>query len=354
MSVKDHNQHWQMPAAYLKVLLQNAASQHLQVKHLLTGTGLEADELMQSDRTISFLQMRQVVANVTRSLGHGWHLSLSQHLTIPSHGPLGFAAVTAPDLRASVDVLLRFFGIRGPFLWLAGSVENDQFVIRLYETTDMGKERNVLVELAVLAIQGLLERPLGRELRGARIAFAYPSPAYGEQLNATFHPVLEFNASRHKLSFPAAWLDEPCVLYDEAMHRYLLMRCEEDMRLLSGILPAEIAIRQALLSRPEKLPGLGEIAAAQSISPRTLIRRLKRVNTSYNAILEDVRKTLAVDYLLRSDMSITGIGYRLGYQDPSNFGRAFRAWFGTSPGRFRDHSSGQPQPSKPSDSILAS
>ena len=325
-----------MPAAYLKVLLQNAASQHLSTRKLLTGTGLEADELMQSDRAISFIQMRRVVANVTRSLGPGWHLSLAQHLTIPSHGPLGFAAVTAPDLRASVDVLLRFIGIRGPFLLLAGSVENDQFVIRLYETIDMGEERNVLVELAVLSIQSLLERPLGREIKGARITFAYPSPDYGDKLSAAFHPELEFNANRHKLSFPVEWLDEPCVLYDEAMHRYLLMRCEEDMRVISGILPAEIAIRQALLARPEKLPSLGEIAASQNTSPRTLIRRLKRGNTSYNTILESVRKTLAVDYLLRSDMSITGIGYRLGYQDPSNFGRAFRAWFGTSPGRFRD------------------
>ena len=325
-----------MPASYLKVLLQNVASRNLPVSQLLTGTGLEADQLMQSDQAVSFLETRQVVANVTRSLGPGWHLSLAQHLTISSHGPLGFAAVTAPDLRTSVDVLLRFFGIRGPFLWLAGSVENDQFVIRLYETTDMGAERNALVELAILSIQGLLERPLGREIKGARIAFAYPSPVYGNQLDTAFHPELEFNASRHKLSFPVKWLDEACVLHDEAMHRYLLLRCEEDLRVVSGILPAEIAIRQALLSRPEQLPGLGEIAATQNISPRTLIRRLKQANTSYNAILEDVRKTLAVDYLLRSDMSVTGIGYRLGYQDPSNFGRAFRGWFGTSPGRFRD------------------
>jgi len=342
MSLKDHNQHWRMPAAYLKVLLQNIASQHLKVGPLLTGTGLDADELMQSDQAVSFLETRQVVANVTQSLGPGWHLLLAQHLTISSHGPLGFAAVTAPDLRTSVEVLLRFFGIRAPFLLLAGSVENDQFVIRLYETTDMGAERNALVELAILSIQGLLERPLGREIKGARIAFAYPSPVYGNQLNTAFHPELEFNASRHKLSFPVNWLDEACVLHDEAMHRYLLLRCEEDLRVVSGILPAEIAIRQALLSRPEKLPSLGEIAAAQSISPRTLIRRLKQVNTSYNAILKDVRKTLAVDYLLRSDMSITGIGYRLGYQDPSNFGRAFRSWFGISPGRYRSDSDLRP------------
>ena len=93
------------------------------------------------------------------------------------------------------------------------------------------------------------------------------------------------------------------MLHDEAMHRYLLMRCEEDMRAISGVLPAEIAVRQALLARPDELPSLKSIAAAQHISPRTLIRRLKKGETSYNAILEDVRKTLAVDYLLRSDLT---------------------------------------------------
>jgi len=337
MGTKDQILDWRMPAAYLKVFLQHAASERLDVEQLLTGTGLTVDALMQSDQAVSFLETRQVLANVTRTLGAGWHLSLAQKLTIPSHGPLGFAVVTAPDLRASVDVLLRFFGIRGPFLWLAGAVESDQFVIRLYEIAEMGEERNALVELAVLAIQGLIERPLGRELLGARIAFAYPPPGYREELSSAFHAELEFKAKGHKLSFPAAWLDEPCALYDEAMHRYLLMRCEEDMRAASGILPAEIAIRQALLARPEKLPRLREIADAQNVSPRTLIRRLKRANTSYNAILEDVRKTLAMDYLLRSGMSISSIGYRLGYQDPSNFGRAFRTWFGMSPGRYRDN-----------------
>jgi len=335
MNSKDQNQ-WHMPAAYLKVFLQHAASEQLPVEVLLAGTRLRVEELMHSSQVVSFVETRQVLANVTRFLGHGWHLSLAQRLTVPSHGPLGFAVVTAPDLRGSVDVLLRFIGIRGPYVWLAGAVEGERFTIRLYETTELGEERQALVELALLTIQALLERPLGRELRGARIAFAYSAPDYLPLLETAFHSDLEFCASGHQISFPVDWLDEPCALYDEAMHRYLVLRCEEDLRAVSGILPAEIAVRQALLARPGKLPGLAEIAAAQYVSPRTLIRKLKRGKTSYNAILEDVRKTLARDYLLRSDMSVTGIGYRLGYQDPSNFGRAFRRWFGASPGRYRD------------------
>jgi AraC-like DNA-binding protein len=333
MFVKDQNM--QLPAAYLKVFLQYAAAENLSAAALLAGTALAREDLLQSDRAVSLADTRQVLSNVTNIMGPGWHLSMGPRLTVPAHGPLGFAVVTAPDLRASVEVLLRFIGIRGPFLWLAGAQEKEQFVIRLYEATSLGDERNAMLELAVMSLQSLLERPLGREIREAHIAFAYPEPGYRKQLEDALHPKLSFNASGHSLSFPAAWLAEPCILHDQAMHRYLLMRCEEEIQAALGALPAEFAVRQALLAHPGKIPGLAEIAASQHVSTRTLIRRLKRGHTSYQALLEDVRKTLATDYLLHSTMSVSSISWRLGYQDPSNFGRAFRSWFGESPGRYR-------------------
>jgi AraC-like DNA-binding protein len=268
-------------------------------------------------------------------LGPGWHLALAPRLTIPSHGPLGFAAVTAPSLGAAADVLLRYIAIRAPFLWLAGSREDSTFVIRLHETLDMGVQRSALVELALISVQALLEWPLGRDMSGAEIAFANPPPSYREQLENAFHARLGFNARRHSLRFPATWLNEPCALHDEAMHRYLLARCEEEMQSALGMLPVEITVRQALLESPGKMPGLAEIAARQHVSTRTLIRRLKRGNTSFQAIRAGLRRSLAVDYLQNSPMTINQIAYRLGYKDPSNFGRAFRKWFGVSPGQFR-------------------
>jgi AraC-like DNA-binding protein len=326
---------WRMPAAYLKVILQHAGARELPVEPLLADTGLSLDQLLESDQPVTFASFLRVLGNATRLVGAGWHLSLGPRLTIPVHGPLGFAVVTAPDVRASVDVLLRFIGIRAPFLWSAGAVEGEQFVFRFYETVNMGEQRRTLIELAALSLQGLMERPLGREIRGASLAFAYSAPTYREGLEQAFHADVSFGAQQHSLRFAAAWLDEPCVLFDEAMHLYLLHRCEEELQSVAGGLPAEIAVRQALLARPGVLPGLAEIAASQHVSPRTLIRRLKRGATSYQAILDDVRKTLARDYLLNSDMSVARIAWRLGYQDPSNFSRAFRRWYGASPRGYR-------------------
>lgn len=329
------DQKWTLPAAYLKVFLQHAANAKLQLEPLLEGTKLQAEGLLESNRPIEFDDLQRVLDRVTRQLGTGWHLSLAERFTVPAHGPLGFAVVTAPDIQAAIGVLTRYLGIRGPFLWPAGTIEGADYVIRFYEAMPMGAQRRLLIELALLSVQGLIERPLGRKMRGAQLAFALTPPSYRDTLNRAFHADVVFGARRHSLRFPAAWLDEPCALHDEAMHRYLLGRCEEELKLISGMLPAEIAVRQALLASPGRLPGLGEIAAGQNLSPRTLIRRLKRGNTSYRAIRNDVRRSLAVDYLSNSGLSVGNIAYRLGYQDPSNFGRAFRSWFGLAPGQYR-------------------
>jgi AraC-like DNA-binding protein len=326
---------WNMPAAYIKLFLQHASTEGLLAQPLLSGSGLELEMLSQSDLTVTFQQTRKVLANANRIIGPGWHLALDRRLTAASHGPLGFAAVTAPKLSASIDVLLRYVGIRAPFLWLTGSQEDEWFVIRLHETTEMGMERMALVETALLALQNLIERPLGREIGGARILFAQAAPSYEEQLTKVFHPQLYFNAGEHSLRLPSVWLEEPCVMYDEAMHGYLLLRCEEEMRMALGILPAEVAVRQALLATPGEFPGLREIAAGLHVSPRTLIRRLKNGRTSYQAILDDVRRTLSTNYLLHTRFTVAHIASLLGYQDPSNFGRAFRSWFDDSPGNYR-------------------
>jgi len=335
MPIKDQSNDGQVPVAYLKLFLQHAEAEGFRPASLLAGTRLRPDHLRASEAPVGLADTRRVLSNVGRAMGPGWHLSLAPRLTIPAHGPLGFAVVTAPHLGAAVNVLLRFVGTRGPWVWLSGSEEGDQFVIRLHESLDMGDERAALVELTLLAIQNMIERPLGREIRGARIAFAYPEPGYGDRLAASFHAHLEFNTGGHLLSFPVGWLREPCILHDAAMHRYLVARCEEDLRSSMGVLPIEIGVRQALLAGAPNLPGLREIAAAQHVSSRTLIRRLKRAGTSYKLIREDVRKTLATDYLLNSELSIASIAFRLAYHDPSNFGRAFRSWFGISPGQYR-------------------
>lgn len=77
-------------------------------------------------------------------------------------------------------------------------------------------------------------------------------------------------------------------------------------------------------------PGLEQIAAGLGLSGAGLQRRLREQNLSYSALIDQVRRELALHYLRRR-LPITELAPLLGYSETSAFSRAFRRWFDTSP-----------------------
>jgi AraC-like DNA-binding protein len=77
------------------------------------------------------------------------------------------------------------------------------------------------------------------------------------------------------------------------------------------------------------------VAATLRMSARTLQRRLRDESTSYSAIVDDVRRELALRYVADPALSLTGIALLLGFADQTTFHRAFVRWTGRAPGAYR-------------------
>jgi AraC-like DNA-binding protein len=73
------------------------------------------------------------------------------------------------------------------------------------------------------------------------------------------------------------------------------------------------------------------VAAELGVHPRTLRRQLADDGTSYRALLNEARSTLAVDLLCNVGLTVEQVSRRLGYTDTSTFCHAFKRWHGTSP-----------------------
>jgi AraC-like DNA-binding protein len=65
---------------------------------------------------------------------------------------------------------------------------------------------------------------------------------------------------------------------------------------------------------------------------RTLQRRLREEGTSFAAIVDALRREMALAYLDRR-VSIPEVAQLLGYADTTAFHHAFRRWTGSSPAR---------------------
>lgn len=89
-------------------------------------------------------------------------------------------------------------------------------------------------------------------------------------------------------------------------------------------------------------PSLDTVADRLGLHPRTLTRRLHRVGTSHQKVLDGLRYELAIDYLRRPEMPLREVARALGYSTVGAFGRAFRRWSGRSPHDIRADALGHP------------
>ncbi len=80
------------------------------------------------------------------------------------------------------------------------------------------------------------------------------------------------------------------------------------------------------------------VAGNFNLSVRTLQRKLNEEGVTYLRIVEEVRKSLAIQYIENSAASVKEISSILGYTEPSGFVRAFKKWTEKTPSQYRDGS----------------
>ncbi|MEN0065144.1 MAG: helix-turn-helix domain-containing protein [Myxococcota bacterium] len=81
--------------------------------------------------------------------------------------------------------------------------------------------------------------------------------------------------------------------------------------------------------------GMDTVARRLAVSSRTLQRRLRGEGTSFKAVVDGTRESLARHYLGRTQLTGTEIAYLLGFAEPNSFFRAVQRWTGTTPETLR-------------------
>ena len=97
---------------------------------------------------------------------------------------------------------------------------------------------------------------------------------------------------------------------------------------------SSIVLRYMLQTIPGINLNLKSTARDLNMSERTLQRKLLAENTSYQIILDEVRKELANKYL-EENISLLEISFLLGFESQSAFNKFFRKQFGQKPTRYK-------------------
>ena len=169
------------------------------------------------------------------------------------------------------------------------------------------------------------------------VAFRHAAPPSLELHRQVFGLAPTFSATDNHIVFAAVDLARPAPAADPRLWR-VIERHAEALLAARPVAPQTMTARvghEVLATLSEGTPSLAAIAERLKLSERSLQRRLRDEGASFEALVEGLRKDLALSYLKDRRMGIAEVAYLLGYSEPSAFHRAFKRWTGATPGELR-------------------
>jgi len=173
------------------------------------------------------------------------------------------------------------------------------------------------------------------DVRPEELRLSYAKPGYARLYTEVFGCPVHFSRPSNTLVLDRKWLGLPVKSSSFLSSQMAERMCA--MQLKRQYIEHDVVhrVRYLLLEHTSTFPSAEEIASILHMTSRTLRNRLQAQGTSFQEILDNVRQQLAIDYLEQTDLGIDYICGLVGFDDSSNFRRAFRKWTGKNPSDLR-------------------
>jgi AraC-like DNA-binding protein len=303
---------------------------------LLRTVGISADAVGDYTAFIDYvgvLRSLEAAARVTGALDFGRRLAQRQGVEI--FGPVSAAARSAPTVGESVMTYARYLRAYSPAIQvgLVGLPDPNVVFWEFRIVLDRLPPHRQGIELSLGVALRVFRFLLGSDYAPVAVHLPHAALAPRREYVRYFGAAPEFDAPAAGFTVRCSDLARP-LSGDRVMHEALVAYLEATTPSPAAGLSASVAelIRRLL---PTGAGDLTVVAERLSVHPRTLQRRLAEEGTSYEALVDDVRRRTAETYLRDTDMTVSHLASELGYAEQSGLARAARRWFGASPRAYR-------------------
>lgn len=343
MGRKTTQEELSIAAEYANLLLELLEEKGFDRQQVLEGTDLTDSQLTNPDFRVNYRQYKTLMDRAISLSGDpSLAVQLGTKLDISTHGFLGYAAMSSDTLRKALEISVKYFRTRSTILELE-FYEDDQFgILQINEMVPLDNHQQFAIECLLSALhvigQKLIPSFSVEEFDGM-VTVTFEKPAYFDKVMGDIANSIHFEAAHNQIRIPKKYLDLNLSLADPKLSEMAAHQCAEQLQMIGGSEGLLSQVRRIIEKDNGQTASLEKVAGELNVSSRTLKRKLKALDTSYQRILDNVRKGKAIEFLTTTSMTVDEIADNLGYSDPSNFGRAFRKWTGKSPTQYRVHGS---------------
>lgn len=266
-------------------------------------------------------------------------IKIGNGLDLAGFGSYGFALMSCSDMSAALELFLRY---GQTFLKSSSwhrSVNKDGMILRLQQNTGTSYQKMLVTELAFSQMHSASKLLVARPAEGVRVHFSYSKPAHFGVYEQNWRFPMEFEQEHTQIFMPDQWLRQRVRTGDPTTNVLFSQQCEELVNRMAEVDETAAIVRRLLIHSAEEFLSISEVAEQLHITERTLRRRLAAEGTDFRTIFDDIKNTLAKNYLRKTSLSVVEIADLLNYAEATNFHRAFKRWNSTTPADYRQQAS---------------
>jgi AraC-like DNA-binding protein len=323
----------------LVVLVDILREEGVAPEEVLAGSGIDPQQISMPAMRISARQLLTACGNALRlSKDPGLAIKAGKRIHITHFGLYGYALLSSATPRDAIDFAIKYRPLAAPLIGLRFDEADGEAVWEFSDALSLGVGSDLfrfVLEFQLGTQLSLHGDILGRPVTPLEIRTVYPAPPHASVYEELLGCPTRFHQARNELRFSRDWLEQKPAFANPITAALVRETCDQlltELKTSSGVAGKVFGM---LMAQPGRFHDVETIAAQLHMTSRTLRRKLQAQETSYQTILTDVRKQLAIDYLRKTRMSTEDIAASLGFSDAANFRHAFKKWTGKTPSEFR-------------------
>jgi AraC-like DNA-binding protein len=301
---------------------------------LLSRAGLAGYDFGEAKVRVPAIAQGEFLEYAAEAIGDAaFGLHLAEQADPREAGLLFYAASSAGTLGETLTLVLRYSHLVNQSLRL-NSHSGPESVVLEFDLVGVSRQRvKHNTEFWVATIMKASRGITGREIRPITVAFPHVRNSELREFERVLRCPVEFGARTGRMAFSKETMALPLITHDPHLLETLRPFCDEAARSRHISVGS---VRQAVENEVERQLPYGRASAASigralALSVRTLSRRLSAEGTTFAEVVDELRHSLALQYLKEPGFTSAQIAWFLGYESPTSFNHAFRRWTGRSP-----------------------
>ncbi len=216
------------------------------------------------------------------------------------------------------------------------------FTVHFHPTDTQWKEHpayHQTLDLLIVFLIHELDGLLIRKIKPLRVAY-WRKPDDLNQYERVFRCAAISAETDVAITFDIAYWNEPIITANYKLQQVLLKDFMKPVENLSPLKNLKARVRDYMMRNAYLgIISLEDAAGNFNMSVRTLQRKLKEEGTTFDAMVDEIRRTMAIGYIQSGSYPIKEVSMMLGFNDLSNFSRSFKRWTGVAPSAYTTLSS---------------